>query len=77
MVFVVTPQRHIVAVVHVFCIVQSRNTNGSEKCQASSAREEKQKQSMLYPKNIVMGIKRKKTKKVYFLKNLRYLDRAK
>ena len=30
---------------------------------------------MLYPKNIVMGIKRKKTKKVYFLKNLRYLDR--
>ena len=38
-------------------------------------RRKKQKQSALCPKNIVMGIKRKKTKKVYFLKNLRYLDR--
>ena len=33
----------MVSVVHVFCIVQSRNADGPVKCQSSSGREEKTK----------------------------------
>ena len=54
-VFVLTPQGHIVSV--VFYIVQSRNTNGPKKCQSSSVKEEKTKTIYVMPKKIVMGIK--------------------
>ena len=64
--FVLTPQRHMVSVVHVLCIVQSRNTNGPEKCQSSSAREEKTKTIYVMSKKHCHGYQTKENQESIF-----------